>query len=323
MTPLADAGTPSLPTEHDLPCLVTGDVIAGQTVPVSVVILTHNERDNIGPCLDSCQWCDDVHLLDSGSTDGTVEAARDRGVTAHHHPFAGFGQQRNHAIDHLPLKHRWHFHLDADERFTPDLVREVSHLLEDPDACSRRFGSFQCPSRMMFMGQWLRYSASYPTYQVRFFDSEQTRFVDFGHGQREETTAPIGCLEEPYLHFNFSKGLSTWLEKHNGYSDREAEEAVIIRRDGLPSLSKLTSSDAVTRRRAAKDASHFLRGRGLLRFLHMTLLRGGFRDGGAGLDYASMISLYERWIELKARRLERANRDDRKTAEVVADLLKR
>ena len=93
--------------------------------PISVVILTHNERRNIGDCLDSLVGISDVSVLDSGSTDGTVEYVESRGVTVHHNAFLGFGQQRNFAIDRIPSKFDWQFHLDADERLTPELIGEL------------------------------------------------------------------------------------------------------------------------------------------------------------------------------------------------------
>src|SRR5438045_7644234 len=86
--------------------------------PVSVIILAQDEERNIGDCLRSCAWCDDVHVLDSGSRDRTVEIARSMGATVHTNLFQSFGQQRNWAIDNIRAKHPWHFHLDADERFT-------------------------------------------------------------------------------------------------------------------------------------------------------------------------------------------------------------
>src|SRR5687768_13928574 len=81
------------------------DARAGGDVRVSVVILTFEEMSNITECLRSCAWCDDVHVLDSGSTDRTVDIARQMGATVHVNPFRSFGQQRNWAIDHIPHRH--------------------------------------------------------------------------------------------------------------------------------------------------------------------------------------------------------------------------
>src|SRR5262249_12592829 len=197
-------------------------VASGPRPPVSVVILTLNEEINIPDCLASCAWCDDVHVLDSGSEDGTQGIARSLGAAVHEHPFESFGKQRNWAIDNIPLKHEWVFHLDADERFTPDLVAEMDRLLatKPPDS------GFHCPSKMMFMGRWLKRAGGYPTYQMRLFHKSRMRFKDYGHGQREAVEAPLRRLREPYLHYSFSKGLYDWLGKQNRYSSLGAVEVV-------------------------------------------------------------------------------------------------
>jgi glycosyltransferase involved in cell wall biosynthesis len=271
-------------------------------VPVSVTILTYNEEKNILACLESCRWCDDVHVLDSGSTDRTQEMARQWGATVHEHMFATFGLQRNWAIDNIPSKYLWHFHLDADERFTPELVAEMLRLL-GPDGKNSRQAAYFVPSKLMFRGKWLRHSGSYPTYQVRFFNSCKCRFVDFGHGQREDCTGEIGWMVNPYLHYSFSKGMADWFLKHNDYSNREALEAVTVRRMGL-TFSGLGSRDALTRRRTLKNLTFFLKARALFRFIYMYMMNGGWLDAAPGFHHCMMMASYEYWIELKIREQE-------------------
>lgn len=270
----------------------------GAALPVSVVILTYNEEVNIRDCLASCAWCDDVHVLDSGSKDRTVEIARAMGATVHTNKFKSFGDQRNWAIDHIPCRHPWHFHLDADERFTPGLLGEMLERL-GPDGSRSDCAAYQCPSKMILMGRWLKWSGGYPSYQVRLFRYGACRFVDFGHGQREDTPGKIGVLAEPYMHYNFSKGLLEWFYKHNDYSSREAGEAMLIRASGRHELGHLLASDGVTRRRAWKNASYFLRARAVWRFAYNYVYRLGLLDGVAGFRYCAMISSYEYWTELK------------------------
>lgn len=269
-----------------------------QVPPISVVVLTLNERGNIAACLESCRWSDDVHVLDSGSTDGTVEIAKAMGVQVHYNKFESFGQQRNWAIDHVPCKHKWHFHLDADERFTQEQVAEMLREI-GPDGSRSAKAGYLCPSKMIFLGHWLKYSGNYPSYQVRLFHKDRCRFMDFGHGQRENTTGEIGTFKEPYDHFNFSKGLGEWLAKHNGYSDRESAQAVSVRTHGRPSIGQLRAMDPVDRRRAMKNLSYFLPLRGMFRFLYLYLWKFGILDGTAGLRYSALVSMYEYWIELK------------------------
>ncbi len=297
-----------------------GGVYRGPRPPVSVVILTFNEEANIAECIESCRWSDDIHVLDSGSKDRTVEIARSLGVTVHHNPFKSFGDQRNWAIDHIPCRHPWHFHLDADERFTPEIVGEMVRTL-GPKGEGTQHACFLCPSKMIFMGQWLKRSANYPSYQVRLFRHRQCRFMDFGHGQREDPQGTVGTLAHPYMHYAFSKGLNEWLYKHNAYSDREAHEGLAIRSMGRPALSSLLTADPTNRRRAAKNLSYFLPLRAAWRFSYNFLWRLGFLDGLAGMHYCLMISMYEYWIELKIRELN--ERWSAETDEHVARMLKR
>jgi glycosyltransferase involved in cell wall biosynthesis len=268
----------------------------GPRPPVSVVILTRNEEGNITECVGSCAWCDDVHVLDSGSTDWTVDMATSAGATVHANRFESFGQQRNWAIDHIPMKHDWVFHLDADERFTGDLVREMHRVLE----AGPREAGYYVPSMLIFSEHWLRRTGNYPAYQMRLFHKGRMRFRDYGHGQREDTTGPVGRLRSPYLHYNFSKGLEDWFDKHNRYSSLEARQAIEERAIPMGTvLRELLSIDRVARRRSFKRLLYRLPGRPLLFHLYTVLARLGVLDGRAGLTYARMRAIYDGMTELK------------------------
>jgi hypothetical protein len=272
---------------------------------VSVVILTLNEQINILACLASCAWSDDVHLLDSGSTDQTVALARAAGATTWHNPFAGFGQQRNWAIDNIPLKHDWVFHLDADERFTEPLVREISQTL---DAAPPHAGYF-CANQMILMNRWIKRSSGYPAYQVRLFHKHRLRFSDHGHGQREQTAGTLATLKHPYVHHNFSKGLSDWLVRHDRYSTKEAQLAIAQEQDPAQGLlGPLLTGPAIQRRRALKRLVQRVPCRGTLRFWHTLVLQRGLLDGGAGVQYARLMAIYETMIALKIAELHAASK---------------
>jgi len=276
------------------------DSYHGVSPPVSVVILTQNESANIAECLRSCAWSDDVHVVDSGSTDHTVSIARSMGAHVHHNPFRSFGQQRNWAIDHVPFKHLWQFHLDADERFTADLVFEMLHEIGIQGVASDKAGYRVC-NRLMFLDHWLRRSANFPAYQVRLIHAKRCRFIDCGHGQREQTTGSIGTMASPYLHFPFNSGLMQWLARHDLYSDREADHALAGASESHVGRN-LFSRDVLLRRRALKQLSFRLPARSFCRFVYQYLLMGGFREGRAGYTYCQMLVMYEGWIEQKMRR---------------------
>lgn len=268
-------------------------------IPISVVILTLNEEINIADCIRSCEPLDDIHVLDSGSTDRTREISESRGASIWEHPFQSFGAQRNWAIDNIAVRHDWILHLDADERLTPELVSAIRTLFRsDPEEAG-----FYLPNKLMLMGQWLKRCGGYPTYQMRLFHKGRMRFQDHGHGQRELTDGTISTIDVPYLHYAFSKGVSDWLAKHNRYSTEEANQAI---NDGTDiRISDLVSLDRIRRRRALKRLSFCLPMRDKLRVLQLLVFQGGLLEGRAALMYARLIAIYERMINVKYRLLRR------------------
>jgi glycosyltransferase involved in cell wall biosynthesis len=290
----------ALPQTELVPAWAASRVVAP---PITLVVLTQDEEQNVAECLASARGFDDIHVLDSGSTDGTVAVARAGGAIVHHHPFAGFGQQRNWAIDNIPARYDWQFHLDADERLTPALIAEMLREI----AANPAVGGYLVPSKLLFAGRWLKHAGQYPAYQVRLFHRKRLRFLDHGHGQREQTDYPIGRLSEPLLHHAFSKGLDHWFAKHAVYARREAEQAFGIGRNldnAEPSPDSLLSANSTLRRRALKRLAARLPGRYFLRLLYMLLVKRAFLDGRAGIIYSHMIATYEAMIDIHLRLLQ-------------------
>ena len=272
---------------------------------LSVLILTLNEAENLRNCLESVAWCDDTVVLDSYSEDGTGEVARESGARFVQREFDDFAGQRNFGIDHIPFKHEWVFHLDADERFSPELADECRKVIAD-DRCS----GFLVPSKMVLHGRWLKHAADYPVYQMRLMKLGEVRFVQHGHGQREcSDRRGLGKLSAPYLHYSFSKGLDDWFERHNRYSTMEAEACLKeLEGTGLD-WGGLLSGDPIVKRRALKRLSMRLPFRPWLKFIYMYSLGMGFLDGGPGLTYCVLQAIYEYMISLKVRDL-RKNRQE-------------
>jgi len=271
---------------------------------ISVVILTHNEETNIGRCLDAVSWSDDVLVVDSFSDDRTVEISKRYGARVIQRAFKDFSSQRNFASEQGDLKHEWVLHLDADEIVTPELKAEMSGaVFGDKDA-------YRVSSKLIFCGKFLRHAGLFPWYQVRFGRKQALRFKQVGHGQRE-TLEPsrIGTLESSLLHFNFSKGLSDWIERHNRYSTAEAYQNVYGYADDDVSILDLLSFATDRRRRAAKKIFRRLPCRATIRFIYMYLFRGGILDGRAGLTYCRLLARYEWLIVLKEREIRAHARD--------------
>ena len=263
---------------------------------VSVLLITKNEAANLPRCLDALAWCDDILLLDSGSTDGTLAIAEARGIRVLHRSFDTFAGQRNWGLEHGGFRHEWVLHLDADEVVT-GAFRDALEQLDPPPGII----AYRVPSKLILFDTWLRHSGMYPVYQVRLGHREGLRFHQVGHGQRE-TTEPerVGTFPEPYLHYSFSTGLAQWLRRHVTYA---ADEAALLGHVAALDWSKIVGRDATERRRQLKAASGRipLLLRPVARFLHVYLVRQGFRDGAAGLTYALMISTYEAMTVVLAR----------------------
>ena len=264
---------------------------------LSILILTLNEEENLPGCLDSVGWSNDVVVLDSLSNDGTVQAAERAGARVYQRQFDNFASQRNYALDHIDFRNDWVFHLDADERITTELRDECYNAIKNDQYCC-----YLVPSKTMFMGRWLRWAAMYPVYQMRFLKHSEVRYIQKGHGQREnQAQNGVGRLQFPYIHYPFSKGLDDWFTKHNRYSSQEAAQWIRNSSEKSYCWRTVLSRDAVRRHRALKDLSFRLPFRPLLRFLYMYILRGGFLDGTPGLTYCQMLTIYEYMIVSKIR----------------------
>lgn len=261
----------------------------------SILILTKDEEHNIADCLRSVAWSDDIVVLDSFSSDATCEIARETGVRVFQRTFDDFGAQRNFALENIPFVNPWVFHLDADERFNEALRQECERVIAE-DVCSACF----VPNRIIFLGRWIKHSTQYPYPQVRLVKRGEVRFTKSGHGQREEQAKRgVGSINIPYDHFNFSKGLSDWVEKHNRYSTAEALE-FLQSGHSLP-LTRLLSRDPMERKRCLKSLHARLPGRWAWKFFFLYFVRLGFLDGYPGFAYCMLQAFYDFLITVKIR----------------------
>ena len=265
---------------------------------VSVLLLTLNEAKNLNRCLDALVWCDDVAIVDSGSTDGTLDIAHARNVRILHRPFDTFASQRNFGLIEAEFKNDWVLHLDADEVVTPEFVARLLAL--EPQ---EGIDAYQIPSKLIVFDQWLRHAGMFPVYQVRLGRIGRLTFRQVGHGQQEDLPpGRIGRFDEPYLHYAFSHGLREWLDKHVVYAAAEANELIVAQQMTPFRLGNSLSRDRVTRRRAAKALTLWLPFflRPLMRFVYIYVVRRGFLDGRIGFVYAFMLSTYEAMIAILA-----------------------
>ncbi len=273
------------------------------SIRVSVLILTKNEQHDLPGCLGSVTWCDDVHVFDSGSTDATHSIAESHGakVTTRTYPHtaAPFGgdesAHKNWGLRHIPFKHDWVLMLDADERTTPELLRAMRECCTADSAAS----AYRINRRDHFMGTWIKHVTPSP-FNIRLVRPQRVHF--------ERIINPITVVDGPTVelsahfdHYPFSKGISHWFAKHNGYSTHEAEHILATRKiqPRYEWRKALFSHDRNERRVHQKGLYYQMPLRPFVMFMGLYVGKRGFLDGRAGFVYAVLRAIYEYMIVLK------------------------
>ena len=252
------------------------------TLPISVVVLTKDSAATIGATLASvAALSDDVHVVDSGSTDATLEIVRAAGAQVVAHPFESYGAQRNWAIETLALRHPWELHLDADERVTPELAAALVALFaEEPPAAVE---GFHLPRLVHFLGRPIRHGGMYPIWHLRLFRRGRGRCERRRYDQHFYVAGETRRIDAPMID-DIRMPLSEWTARHNRWSDAAVAELLDPTTEGVLTPG---NRDPVARKRAQRNAYQrlppFLRP--LLLFLYRYVWRGGFRDGMPGLIF--------------------------------------
>ncbi len=277
---------------------------------ISILILTKNEQQDLPGCLKSVAWSDDVHVYDSGSTDDSAAIAQRFGARVTERAYGenklAFGgdeaAHRNWGLQNIPFKHAWVFVIDADERMTPDLVKAIQVAIALPGDQV----AFRVQRRDFFLGTWLKHVQASPFY-MRLIKPNKIR-----HERLINTVSiadgPVGQVAGYLDHYPFSKGMSHWIDRHNGYSRFEAQQIMGNRQagEGFSWVKAFTAKDFHQRRYHQKELFYRLPFRPLVKFLLLYVAKRGFLDGRAGLTYAVLQAIYEYFIVLKVRELEAA-----------------
>lgn len=266
---------------------------------ISIVILTKNEEKDLPMSLSSVAWSNDIHVIDSGSTDRTVDIAKEFGAQVSVNPFKSFGQQRNFALDHLEFKNNWILFLDADEVVTEKFKKAMFDAIGNADDT---VAGYFCCWKMILEDTWLKHCDNFPKWQFRLMRKGMAQFTDFGHGQKESNVkGVIDYIKEPYLHYGFSKGWTQWIDRHNKYSTLEAIERIKNR----PPFRNMFAKHSSIRNPALKSWLCRLPGWPFLRFFQAYVLSLGFLEGIPGFIYCINMSYYEFLIQIKIREHKR------------------
>jgi glycosyl transferase family 2 len=248
-------------------------------MPLSVAIITRNAASQLEGCLASVAFADEVVVVDSGSTDGTIELARRHGARVIAKEWLGFGPQKQFAVE--SASHDWVLCLDADEKLSEDLRDSIIAELKAP-----RGFVYAMPRCNRFLGHWLRHGEGYPDWSVRLFHRQHARWGDETVHEKVVTTLPVIRLQGDLLH-DSAETLEKYLDKQNRYTSLQAESLRAAGRHA--SLLQLVFSPS-------------------LRFVKFYLFRLGFLDGVAGLVHIAIgcMNTFNKYAKLKA--LERASK---------------
>ena len=237
---------------------------------LSAIVITRNEAENIGACLDSVAFCDERIVVDCGSSDGTVDIARAKGARAEFREWRGFGPQKNYALSQATGA--WVLSIDADERVTPGLAAAIKAAIADASA-----DAWELPRRSSFCGRELRHSGWSPDYVLRLFRRGKARFDDALVHERVICDGTIKQLDQPLLHYPVLR-LEDALSRMDRYSTASAEVLVASGR-------KVSFLAGI--------------GHGFFSFLRAYVLRLGFLDGAEGflLAVANAEGSYYRYMK--------------------------
>ena len=260
------------------------------TMQVAAIILTKDEEKHLPQCIQSLEGLNaEVYVVDSGSTDATVQIARDLGATVFSHPFANYAKQFNWALDNIPTRAPWILRIDADERLHPRLASELTRVLAQVPG---DVTGLVVPLRVRFLGRDLRFGDAYPVWLLRLWRRGEGRCED--RCMDEHIVLAWGRTLRVHgdLIHDVSKNLTQWIAKHNWYATRECADIQSVG----PSL---VLDDAAGIRRRLKQ-SVYLRlppfYRAFAYWFYRYFLRLGLLDGTPGLIYHFLQAFWYRFL---------------------------
>ncbi|MHC2995253.1 MAG: glycosyltransferase family 2 protein [Candidatus Atribacteria bacterium] len=265
-------------------------------VPISVIILTYNEEKNIEKCLKSIyEWVSEILIVDSYSTDKTLELAKKYTDKIYQHTFEDYGKQRNWAQESLPIKHEWILHIDADERVTSELAEEIKNVLKD---VPNNVNGFLIKKRTFFMGRWIKHGGHYPVYHLRLFRKKKGRCEDRKYDQHFICEGKILKLKNDIFEEN-NINISEWINRHNRWSSAEVEELLYISIEKTNKIKTKYFGTPIERRRWMRDEVYscfplFIRA--FLYFFYRYIIKLGFLDGKEGLVFHFLQGLWYRFL---------------------------
>jgi glycosyltransferase involved in cell wall biosynthesis len=275
-------------------------------LPVTAIVAVRNEARNLPRCLESLRDVGEVYVIDSQSTDATVQIAESYGAhVVQFHYQGGWPKKRQWAMESLPLAHDWIFLVDADEALTPELAREIQDAVKNPNC-----DGYYIALRMYFLGRELRHSgASFEKlslfrrgkgrYECRLREQDAS-MADMEVHEHVVVNGKTARLQHPLLHHNV-ESLSRYIRKHDEYSNWDAR-VWLEGEAGSRELPPSAFGSQAQRHRWLRKNFFAIPGSPLLFFFYKYIFRLGFLDGVPGLIYCGMQGI--QFFHIKAKLYE-------------------
>ncbi|MBQ8057969.1 MAG: glycosyltransferase family 2 protein [Ruminococcus sp.] len=253
---------------------------------ITVIVLTKNEEKNIKACIESAKMiAKRVIVVDSGSTDNTVELAKNNGAEAVYHEWVGHARQFNWALDNCNINTEWVFRLDADERISKELACEIREKLASEE--SKDVNGYEMRWRIYFMNKWIKHGGTHKPYFLRLFRFGTGRVEDKLMDEHIIVDGAVKKLNSDLIHYDY-KGLDAWLSKHIWYSQLELQ-------------MYNTQSDMTGGNEAQKQKRGFYYRlpryfRARLYYWYRYYIQLGFLDGEAGRIFIYLQAYWYRFI---------------------------
>lgn len=291
---------------------------------LTAIILTRDEERHIARAIASLGGlAEHVFVVDSGSTDRTVEIARGLGAEVVAHRFENYARQFNWALDHLPWKDGWVLRLDADEIVSPELRAEIAAMLPQ---LAPEIDGVVVGRRMCFLGRTIRHGGLFPIRVLRLFRAGRGRCEDRWMDEHTVVAGATVDLRGEIIDDNLNS-LTWWTAKHNAYASREVVDLLSLETGHLPrdSSAALGGGQAGVKRWLKERVYTRLPGglRAAAYFFYRYLLRAGFLDGREGLAFHVLQGFWYRFlVDAKLAEVRRAMlRDGLSAEEAVRRLL--
>lgn len=261
---------------------------------VTVIILTMDESKNIEDCIRSIdKFVSRIVVIDSGSSDNTVEIAKRLGADVYFHEFKSHSAQFNWGLDNINITTKWVLKLDADERLTKELCEEAERAINEHNNDDVN-GMFM-RLRVFFLGKWMKHGSAYPFRKLMLFKFGIGRLED--KNMDEQMLLSYGEsieLHNDGLHFDF-KNLNYWINKHNWYASREAQDYFETKIGA--NIEQLSDGQIKNiRKQKAKYYKLPMFIRPFLLFIYRYILKLGFLDGREGLIFHFLQSFWYRFL---------------------------